>query len=94
MRDQGEGGFIVHRDKVENITGRINAWLKANDLQPGGDETTYSFRHMFEDLGKDAEIEDEMRLYLFGHAVKRPRYGRGYLLVASKRALEKMFGGF
>ena len=93
MRDQGEGGFTNHRDKVENITGRINSWLKSNDLQPKGDETTYSLRHMFEDLGKDAAIEDEMRLYLFGHAVKRPKYGRGYLLESSKQALERMFLG-
>lgn len=71
------GGFERYRDKETNFSNAMLKHLRRRSLLPSDGHVVYSARHAFEDRLKEAEVGDEMRRLLMGHAIERPEYGEG-----------------
>jgi integrase len=71
---EAAGGFPRYRDK-DNLSSAVNKYFVENGLMETTKHTLYSFRHGFEARLKLAEVDEELRRYLMGHAIKRPKYG-------------------
>lgn len=82
-------GFPRYYDNSNSFSAAANKFLKENGLRETPDHTIYCLRHMAEDLAKDAGLDLEMRMELFGHAKTRSEYGRGFTLDAKRDALER-----
>lgn len=67
-------GFPSYRDN-DNLSATVNKFLRENELMETADHTLYSLRHGFEARLKRAEVDEELRRYLMGHSIKRPKYG-------------------
>lgn len=88
MREHPDG-FPRYRHKPNKFSAVANKFLKVSGLRPTDRHTVYSFRHAFEQRRMGLGIEDRLWSDIFGHAYKRPKYGRSELEM--KRAvLEKM----
>lgn len=84
--------FEAFHDREANLTTSIGQFMRENpELRETEKHTLYCFRHIAEDLAKDAELDLEMRMEIFGHAKARSEYGRGYSLEAKLEAFWKMF---
>lgn len=83
-------GFPRYLDKGNALSATINKFLRENELLPTESHSAYCLRHSFEDRMKAADISDDMRRELMGHAIDRPKYGEGYSLAAKQAALTKM----
>lgn len=70
-------GFPRYRNRENDLSATLNKYFKENSLFPTTDHKIYSFRHSFEDRMKEANLDDELRRILMGHAIDRPRYGMG-----------------
>ena len=70
-------GFPRYRNRENDLSATLNKYFKENSLFPTADHKIYSFRHSFEDRMKEANLDDELRRILMGHAIDRPRYGMG-----------------
>ena len=70
-------GFPRYKDKEAGMSSALNKFFRENKLFPTPDHKIYSFRHTFEDRLKEANIDDELRRLLMGHAIDRPKYGSG-----------------
>ncbi len=70
-------GFPRYRNRENHLSTTLNKYFKENSLFPTSDHKIYSFRHSFEDRMKEANLDDELRRILMGHAIDRPRYGMG-----------------
>lgn len=70
-------GFPRYRNRENDLSATLNKYFKENSLFPTADHKIYSFRHSFEDRMKEANLDDELRRILMGHAIDRPRYGVG-----------------
>lgn len=87
-------GFEEFHDREASMTTAIGKFMRENiSLKESEAHTLYSFRHMAEDLAKDANLDLELRMELFGHSKNRPEYGRGYSIKAKLLALERMYTG-
>jgi integrase len=71
---EAAGGFPRYRDK-DNLSSAVNKFMEENGLLETPKHTLYSFRHGFEARLKLADVDEELRRYLMGHAIKRPKYG-------------------
>ena len=71
---EAAGGFPRYRDR-DNLSSAVNKYFVENGLLETPKHTLYSFRHGFEARLKLAEVDEELRRYLMGHAIKRPKYG-------------------
>lgn len=71
---QARKGFAQYRDK-DNLSATVNKFFRENELMETDEHTLYSLRHGFEARLKLAEVDEELRRYLMGHAIKRPKYG-------------------
>lgn len=86
---QLRGGFPSYRDK-DTLSATVNKFLRENELMESDEHTLYSLRHGFELRLKLAEVDEELRRYLMGHAIKRPKYGYSEDLRWSISAIEKI----
>lgn len=68
------GGFARYRDR-DNLSAAVNKYFRENGLMEGDGHTLYSLRHAFESRLKLAGVDEELRRYLMGHAITRPKYG-------------------
>jgi len=86
-------GFPRYKDRGDALSACIMKWLRKNNLQPTPDHKAYSARHAFETRMRAAEIEDDKRRKLMGHAVDRPEYGDVLLewLLTGLKAIELPF---
>lgn len=92
VADGNTDGFPRYRDKDTIYSGTMAQFFRRNGLKETPDHSVYSFRHLFENLLKGAQIGDDMRRELMGHKIiDRPTYGDGYVLEAKAAALEKAF---
>lgn len=80
-------GFPAYRDN-DNLSATVNKFLRENELMETADHTLYSIRHGFEARLKLANVDEELRRYLMGHAIKRPKYGYSEDLRWSLAAVE------
>ncbi|MBB3234385.1 DUF6538 domain-containing protein [Phyllobacterium endophyticum] len=74
---QHPNGFPRYRNKENHMSKALNKYFNARALFPSPDHKIYSFRHSFEDRMKDANLHDDLRRLLMGHAIDRPTYGSG-----------------
>lgn len=71
---QARDAFPTYRDN-DNLSATVNKFLDENGLLETPRHTLYGLRHGFEARCKLAEVDEELRRYLMGHAIKRPKYG-------------------
>ncbi|MEO3997217.1 integrase [Mesorhizobium sp. CAU 1732] len=86
---QARHGFPRYRDR-DNLSAAVNKYFRENDLMETPKHTLYSLRHGFEARLKLAEVDEELRRYLMGHAIKRPKYGYSDDLRWAYGAIEKV----
>lgn len=82
-------GFPSYRDN-DNLSAAVNKFFRENGLAETEKHTLYSFRHGFEARLKLAGVDEELRRYLMGHSIKRPKYGYSEDLSWSLSAIEKV----
>jgi integrase len=70
-------GFQRYRGSSATLSGTINAYLRENGLMQTDQHSLYGLRHSFEDRLLAAGVDERIRRDLFGHALKRERYGAG-----------------
>lgn len=70
-------GFPRYKNKENHMSQALNKYFNAHKLFPSADHKIYSLRHSFEDRMKDANLHDDLRRILMGHAIDRPKYGSG-----------------
>lgn len=70
-------GFPKFKDDEGNFSSIAGRYFRAKGLFPTEKHVIYSFRHTFEDRMKEAHVDDELRKYLMGHSIDRPKYGSG-----------------
>lgn len=73
---QAPNGFPRYRDR-DTLSANVNKYLRNHNLMESPAHTLYSLRHGFEARLKSAEADDELRRYLMGHKIDRPKYGYG-----------------
>jgi len=86
---QARDGFPRYRDR-DTLSAAVNKFFRLNGLLETPGHTLYSFRHGFEARLKLAEIDEELRRYLMGHAITRPKYGYSEDLRWAYSAIEKV----
>ena len=69
-------GFPTYRNK-DKVSDTVNKFLRENGLLETPGHSLYSLRHGFEDRLLAAGVDERIRRDLFGHALKRERYGQG-----------------
>lgn len=74
-------GFERYRGSSATLSGTINKYLRDNGLLETDKHSLYGLRHAFEDRLLAAGVDERIRRDLFGHALKRERYGAGASLV-------------
>ncbi|MEQ3728098.1 MAG: tyrosine-type recombinase/integrase [Tateyamaria sp.] len=74
-------GFDRYRGSSATLSGTINKYLRDNGLLETDRHSLYGLRHAFEDRLLAAGVDERIRRDLFGHALKRERYGAGASLV-------------
>lgn len=72
-------GFPTYRSK-DKISDTANKFMRENGLLETPGHSLYSLRHGFEDRLLAAGVDERIRRDLFGHALKRERYGQGATL--------------
>lgn len=72
-------GFPTYRNK-DKVSDTVNKFLRENGLLESPGHSLYSLRHGFEDRLLAAGVDERIRRDLFGHALKRERYGQGATL--------------
>jgi len=82
-------GFPRYRDK-DTLSGAVNKFFRENGLLETPAHSLYSFRHSFEARLKLAQVDEELRRYLMGHSIKRPKYGYSDDLSWALAAIEKV----
>ena len=88
--DKFPKGFARYKDREASLSTALNKFFRENKLFPSPRHSIYSFRHTFEDRLKEANIDDELRRLLMGHAIDRPKYGSGGSLEWRQRELRKI----
>ncbi|MEP9397960.1 tyrosine-type recombinase/integrase [Mesorhizobium sp. KR2-14] len=86
---EARNGFAKYRDK-DNLSATVNKFFRENGLMESEEHTLYSLRHGFEARLKLAEVDEELRRYLMGHAIRRPKYGYSEDLRWSFAAIHKV----
>lgn len=71
---EARDGFPRYRDK-DTLSATVNKFLRENGMMETDRHSLYSLRHGFEQRLKLAEVDEELRRYLMGHSIKRPKYG-------------------
>ena len=79
-------GFPRYADNP-SLSDTVNKYLRENKLLETPRHTLYSLRHAFEDRMLAAGIDERIRRDLFGHALKRERYGDGASLEHAQELL-------
>lgn len=79
-------GFPRYADNP-SLSDTVNKYLLENKLLETPRHTLYSLRHAFEDRMLAAGIDERIRRDLFGHALKRERYGDGASLEHAQELL-------
>lgn len=82
-------GFPRYRDN-DTLSATVNKFFEENGLLETERHSLYCLRHSFEARCKSAGIDEELRRYLMGHAIKRPKYGYSDDLSWSLAAIEKV----
>ena len=70
-------GFPRYRGSSATLSGTVNKHLHGNGLLETDQHSLYGLRHSFEDRLLAAGVDERIRRDLFGHALKRERYGAG-----------------
>jgi integrase len=70
-------GFPRYRENSATLTATIGKFLRENGLLETPDHSLYGLRHSFEDRLLANGVDERIRCDLFGHALKRERYGKG-----------------
>lgn len=70
-------GFPRYRGSSATLSGTINKYLRDNGLLETDQHSLYGLRHSFEDRLLAVGVDERIRRDLFGHALKRERYGAG-----------------
>lgn len=81
------GGFARYRDK-DTLSASVNKYFAENGLLETPAHTLYGLRHAFEQRLKIASVDEELRRYLMGHAIHRPKYGYSEELTWALSAVE------
>lgn len=82
-------GFPRYRDS-DTLSATVNKFFRKHGLMETEEHSLYSFRHSFEARMKTANVDEELRRYLMGHAIQRPKYGYSDDLTWSLGAIEKV----
>ncbi|OZB19102.1 MAG: integrase [Hyphomonas sp. 34-62-18] len=83
-------GFPRYRNNSASLSGTVNKFLEENGLKETPEHSLYSLRHSFEDRMIAAKIDDRIRRDLFGHSLKRARYGEGATLQHMQKLVLKL----
>lgn len=83
-------GFPRYHEKGNALSQLLMKYFRAHGFLPTKMHTIYSIRHTFEDRMKEANLDEELRRILVGHALDRPRYGAGGSLEWRRDCLLKM----
>ncbi|MFP9138729.1 DUF6538 domain-containing protein [Devosia sp. XGJD_8] len=83
-------GFPEYAEKGTTLSNTLMKHFRLHKLLPSAAHTIYSIRHSFEDRMKDANVDEELRRLLMGHAVERPRYGMGGSLKWREENLQRI----
>ncbi|QKV20280.1 integrase [Oricola thermophila] len=83
------GGFPRYRDR-DNLSAAVNKYFRDHGLMESDRHTLYSMRHAFEARLKLANVDEELRRYLMGHAISRPKYGYSDALTWAVEAVRKV----
>lgn len=70
-------GFPRYRGSSATLSGTVNKFLRDNGLLETDQHSLYGLRHSFEDRLLAVGVDERIRRDLFGHALKRERYGAG-----------------
>ena len=70
-------GFPRYRGSSATLSGTVNKYLHGNSLLETDQHSLYGLRHSFEDRLLAGGVDERIRRDLFGHALKRERYGAG-----------------
>jgi integrase len=83
-------GFPEYRNSSATLSGTVNKFLRANGLMETPEHTFYGLRHSFEDRLLAVGIDERIRCDLFGHALKRERYGKGATLAHVRGLIQQV----
>jgi len=86
---QAKAGFPRYRDR-DTLSATVNKFFRLKKLFETPGNSLYSFRHSFEARLKLANVDEELRRYLLGHSIKRPKYGYSEDLQWSAAAIAKV----
>ncbi len=70
-------GFPHYRGSSASLSATVNKYLRDNGLLQTDQHSLYGLRHSFEDRLLAAGVDERLRRDIFGHALKRERYGAG-----------------
>lgn len=70
-------GFPRYRGSSATLSGTVNKYLRDHGLLETNQHSLYGLRHSFEDRLLATGVDERIRRDLFGHALKRERYGAG-----------------
>lgn len=84
------GGLVRYQKTPDTASATINKYFRENKLKPTPKHTLYSLRHAFKDRLRDTGAPEEVIDELMGHKKAGPKYGRGHLLEAKYKWLEKI----
>lgn len=85
-----QDGFKQYYQNADNLSANLNGFLRAHDLLPSENHTTYSLRHSFEDRLSLVEPPEKVQSFIMGHKYRRERYGDGPTLEQKKKWMDKM----
>ena len=72
------------------LSATVNKFFEENGLLETDKHSLYCLRHSFEERCKKAKVDEELRRYLMGHAIKRPKYGYSEDLTWSLDAIQRV----
>lgn len=84
------GGFDRYYRKPDQLSARLNKFLRSHNLLPSENHSVYSLRHSFEDRLTAVEPPEKVQAALMGHRYDRPRYGEGPSLEQKHKWLQKI----
>lgn len=82
-------GFPRYKDN-DVLSATVNKFFEENGLLETDKHSLYCLRHSFEERCKKAKVDEELRRYLMGHAIKRPKYGYSEDLTWSLDAIQRV----
>ena len=83
-------GFPDYRDCPDQLTNKINRFLRENGFFPSENHSAYSLRHSFQDRLSEVDAPDRVQSELMGHRFSREKYGNGPSLEKKMEWMKKI----